>query len=142
MSSKREEYMNNYGDQDRHNNDDVMLLYSIESGKRLLVHEDLFDLDTVDNINDISQGCRIEKEIQYIAKYLHYGYRKNLLPSEIYKCFLYILCDFFGFEESKHITGFPKPELLKRVMLQWWFLNLYLSEERNTLNDGWKLFDI
>ena len=117
MSTKREEYMNNYGDQDRHNNEDVMLLYSIESGKRLLVHGYLFDSDTVDDINDISQGCRIEKEIQYIAKYLHYGYRKNLLPSEIYKCFLYILCDYFGFEESKHITGFPKPELLKRVML-------------------------
>ena len=40
MSSKREEYMNNYGDQDRHNNDDVILLYNIESRKRLLVHED------------------------------------------------------------------------------------------------------
>ena len=143
MSSNREEYMNNYGDQDRHNNDDVMLLYSIGSGKRLLVHEDLFDSDTMDDIeHDFSRGCRIEKEIQYIAKYLHYGYRKHLITSEIYKCFLYILCDYLGFEESDHLKGFPKPELLKRVMLQWWLLNLYLSEERNTLYDGWKLFDI
>ena len=143
MSSNREKYMNNYGDQDRHNNDDVMLLYSIESGKRLLVHEDLFDSDTMDDIeHDFSRGCRIEKEIQYIAKYLHYGYRKHPIPSEIYKCFLYILCDYLGFEESDHLKGFPKPELLKRVMLQWWFLNLYLSEERNTLYDGWKLFHI
>ena len=85
--------------------------------------------------------CRVAilKEFHLVGKFLYEEINVQRRHVIVYKSVLYILCDALRLEKIRHDEDVTFPQL-RRSVIQWWYLHIYLNLVKKKPRQGMETF--